>query len=149
AAGLPFPTEPAVFKVEGNFPELRASDAQNSVKIVPVIFPVIDDKRNLRTDVHIAEINLRNPHASALKCSADVHYPFFSERLKIRGVGQTALKEHQVRTAGVYHQVHLMKLRVHLNGHYRRIGLKWSRETKASGRAEEHLLRSIVNAKTA
>ena len=55
---LPFPAEAGVFKVEGNFPELRTSDAQNSVKIVPVIFPVIGDKHNLRTNFFLAKIHL-------------------------------------------------------------------------------------------
>jgi len=46
-----------VFKVKGNFLELRTSDTQNSVKIVPVIFPVIGDKRNLRTNFFLAKIH--------------------------------------------------------------------------------------------
>ena len=29
---LPFPAEAGVFKVEGNFPELRTSDTQNAIK---------------------------------------------------------------------------------------------------------------------
>jgi len=45
-----FPPESALFKVKCDFPELRPPNAQNAVKIVPVIFPVICDKRNLRTD---------------------------------------------------------------------------------------------------
>ena len=71
-----------MFKVEGNFPELRTSDAQNSVKIVPFIFPVIYDKCNLRADFLLPEIYLRNPHLPAPKCSTDVHYLFCSERLQ-------------------------------------------------------------------
>ncbi|HJY93265.1 MAG TPA: hypothetical protein VJ255_23465 [Candidatus Acidoferrum sp.] len=39
-----------MFKVKGNLPELSASDAQNAVKIVALIFPVICDKGNLRSD---------------------------------------------------------------------------------------------------
>jgi hypothetical protein len=50
ADALPFPPEPPVFKVKCNLPELSLPDAQNSIKIVPVIFPVICDKRNLRAD---------------------------------------------------------------------------------------------------
>ena len=39
-----------MFKVKCNFPELRPPNAQNAVKIVTFIFPVIHDKRNLRAD---------------------------------------------------------------------------------------------------
>jgi len=44
---LPFPAEPAVFKVECNFPELGPFNAQDAVKIVAVIFPVIHDRCDL------------------------------------------------------------------------------------------------------
>src|SRR5437667_7906660 len=48
--GLSFPPESAVFKVECNLPELRTPNAQNTVKIVSVIFPVICDKHDLLAD---------------------------------------------------------------------------------------------------
>jgi hypothetical protein len=44
-------------------------NAQNAVKIVSFIFPVIYDKPNLRADVLFAQIYLRNPHLPAPKCS--------------------------------------------------------------------------------
>jgi hypothetical protein len=84
-AGLPFPAEPAVFKVKSNFPELNSPDAKNTIKIITIIFPVIYDKSNLRTDLLFAQIHVRNPHPSALKCSTRVRYFFCPECLKSRG----------------------------------------------------------------
>ena len=43
-----------MFKVESNFPELRPSNTQDAVKIVSVILPVVDHKRDLRTDCFAA-----------------------------------------------------------------------------------------------
>ena len=54
---LPFPAESAVFKVKSNFPKLRPPDTQNAIKIVPAVFPVIGDKRNLRTNFLLAQIH--------------------------------------------------------------------------------------------
>ena len=53
-AVLPFPPEPASFKIKRNLPELRPPKPQNAVKIVPVILPVICDKGNLRADFLLA-----------------------------------------------------------------------------------------------
>ena len=53
-AVLPFPPEPASFKIKRNLPELRPPKSQNAVKIVPVILPVICDKGNLRADCFFA-----------------------------------------------------------------------------------------------
>ncbi len=49
-AVLPFPPEPASFKIKRNLPELSPPDAQNAIKIVTFVFPAICDKRNLRAD---------------------------------------------------------------------------------------------------
>jgi hypothetical protein len=68
-----------MFKIKGNFPELDASDAQNAVKIVAVIFPVVCNKSNLRTNFLFAQIHVRNPHLSALKCSNRVRHFFCSQ----------------------------------------------------------------------
>jgi len=51
---LPFPAELAVLEVKCNLPELKPPNAQNAVKIVSFIFPVIYDKPNLRADVLFA-----------------------------------------------------------------------------------------------
>jgi hypothetical protein len=49
-----FPQEPVAFKVECNFQEMRAPYAQDAVKIVPLILPIICDERNLRADLLLA-----------------------------------------------------------------------------------------------
>src|ERR1700730_10345431 len=94
---LPFPREPAVFKVKCNLPELRPPDAQNAVKIVAFIFPVICDKGNLRADCFLAEVYLRNLYLPALKTSTPVGNVFGPERLQPGGVGHSTLEQHQVR----------------------------------------------------
>jgi len=49
-SGLSFQQNLRCSKSNAIFPELGSPEAQNAVKIVSLIFPVIYDKRNLRAD---------------------------------------------------------------------------------------------------
>ena len=43
-----------MFKVKCNLPELRSPNAQNAVKIVAVVFPIIHDRCDLCADCFFA-----------------------------------------------------------------------------------------------
>ena len=77
-AKLSLPPKRPLFKIKSYLPELRSSNPQNPVKIIPSIFPIIHHERHLRSDRFFAKVHIRNAHLPSLKCSAHVRHIFHS-----------------------------------------------------------------------
>src|SRR6476660_5084280 len=138
-----------MLKIESDLPELRPLHTQNTIKIVPVIFPVIHNICDPGADRFFAQIDLGYSHLPALECSTDVGNILCPERLETSGIQPSTLKQHVVRATRVDHETSFLLSQAHTYCYDRCIGVERGREGHGLNRTEKDFPIPVVNGETA